>query len=505
MATQWNTFPVKFEGGLITNQGRLEQGLQFPGSATQLQNYEPSIQGGYSKVLGFSKFSASVVPGSGIVFSVIALANNEVLALRSNIYQYGTGGAWTSKNTLPVGGVVRTNHSSFDFNGNKNTVIVDSVNAPVVFNHTTKAMTYLASPPPEIVGASLVRVFKNHVFFAKGRSLSFSAPYNINDFTPANGAGIINIGQDITGIFVFRDQLIIFSLNSISRLVGNSVGDFSLQSITTNTGCLCGQTIQEVGGDLIYLGPDGLRYLSASERLNDFGLVRASEKIQRDIISVVDPNCMYSSVTIAGKNQYRLFNYMGNVPSLLTEAFLGTKFSNQTADDISWGKLRGFKVYALSKYQDRGTEFIVFSNDANFVFIMESGASLDGEDIESIFETPYMAINDPKIRKTIYKHTLYARPTGTFNINCTLLFDYRQVGASPSPAFNIVGGGSVTTYGSSNAIYGVSVYGNSVEEQYYGNTVGSGFVVALRYYDKSTNPTHNLNFATLEFRQNERR
>jgi len=48
MATQWQTHPVKLEGGLITNLGRLEQGIDAPGSATQLTNYEPSVEKGYS-------------------------------------------------------------------------------------------------------------------------------------------------------------------------------------------------------------------------------------------------------------------------------------------------------------------------------------------------------------------------------------------------------------------------------------------------------------------------
>jgi hypothetical protein len=43
------------------------------------------------------------------------------------------------------------------------------------------------------------------------------------------------------------------------------------------------------------------------------------------------------------------------------------------------------------------------------------------------------------------------------------------------------------------------------EEQYYNNLVGSGFVVALRYTDKSQSPPFNINFVVLEYRQSERR
>lgn len=505
MATQWTTFPIKFEGGLTTNLGRLEQGLQAPGSATILQNYEPAVQGGYSRVLGYEKFSPVVLPGTGNVLSTIAVGTNEVLALRDSVYYWGNGLGWTAKATLPLTNVLRTTHISFNFDGTLKTVIVDGTNAPLLFNHDTDTLSYFVGAPAEVVGASRVTVFKNHVFYANGPLLTFSAPYEEGEFTPAKGAGVINVGNDITGIVVFREQLIIFSLNSIYRLGGNSIDDFILQSITANTGCLCGHTIQEIGGDLIYLGPDGLRYLSASERENDFGLVRASEKIQREIISVVNTNCFYSSVTVAEKNQYRLFNFVDNISDTDTEAFLGTKYSNQTADNISWAKLKGFKVYSMSKFQDRDTEFMVFGNSTGYIYRLEIGSSLDGKDIESIFETPYMPLNDPKVRKTVYKHTLYARPSGTLNITCNLKFDYAQPSSSQSPAFPITGGGSSAVYGSVGSVYGAAVYGANTEEQYYNNTIGSGFVVAIRYYNKSTNPAYNLNFATLEFRQNERR
>jgi hypothetical protein len=53
MSTRWESFPIKFEGGLITNLGRIEQGVQAPGSATILQNFEADVQGGYSRILGY--------------------------------------------------------------------------------------------------------------------------------------------------------------------------------------------------------------------------------------------------------------------------------------------------------------------------------------------------------------------------------------------------------------------------------------------------------------------
>ena len=136
---------------------------------------------------------------------------------------------------------------------------VDGSNYPFTYDNTNYVP--LVSAPDDIEGASHIAFFKNHLFFAKGDVLSFTSPYTDNDFNPANGAGNISVGTDITGLIAFREQLIIFSENKIERLVGNTLADFVLQPITTNIGCVDSDTIKEVAGDVVFLGPDGLRII----------------------------------------------------------------------------------------------------------------------------------------------------------------------------------------------------------------------------------------------------
>lgn len=505
MPTKWETFPIKLQGGLITNLGRIEQGINAPGSATILQNFEPDVRGGYTRIVGYQKYSTTVVPGSGQIFGVIALSETEALVARGTAYQYSTGTTWTAKLTLTNPAISRIRSDSYNFTGTRQTVVVDGVNPPAYFDHGAKTLVYAIGAPTDVVGASRAKVFKNHLFFAKGRILSFSSPFLSDDFNPANGAGTINIGDDITGLVVFRDQLIIFCLNSIRKITGSSVSDFILSPVAMNTGCLCGDTVQEIGGDLMYLGPDGIRYLSATERNNDFGLVRASEKIQKKVLAVTNSNCIYSSVTISEKNQYRLFYYIDTVPVDASRGFLATKYSDQSADDIAWAELVGFKVYGISKCQTRDGEIILFVSETGYVYTMEIGSSLDGANIEAIFETPYMPISDPKIRKTIYKHTLFVQPTGLMEISAALKYDYEQPDSSPPSPFTVRSESSLSVYGAASSIYGVTRYSYPAEEQYYDNVLGGGFTVAIRYRSNDTRPPYNLNFTILEYRTNERR
>ena len=63
----WQTFPIQFKGGLISNLSPLQHGMTSIGSGAILQNFEPSLSGGYKKVLGYEKLINTEVTGSGTV------------------------------------------------------------------------------------------------------------------------------------------------------------------------------------------------------------------------------------------------------------------------------------------------------------------------------------------------------------------------------------------------------------------------------------------------------
>lgn len=506
MATEWETFPIKFEGGWITNLGRLDHGIQAPGSATILQNFEASIDGGYKRILGFSKFSETEVTGSGTIVGVIVADESKCLAYRGGTHYYSTGTTWTSMATASVTTSVKLRHDSYNWDGTERFVLVDGENDPAVYDPVANTVTYDTTAPANVAGANIVREFKNHIFFAKDNFLNFAAPYTTNDWNTGNGAGEINIGRDITGLIVFRDELIIFSTSTIHRLSGNTSTDFVLSPIAMDTGCLCADTVQEVGGDIMYLAPDGVRFLSATERNNDFGLERASAKIQDQITTLINTNCNYASLVVREKAQYRLFSYLTSVPRSYAEGYIATKYSDQEVTNIAWSKTVGMKVYAASSRQFRDSEIILFSSDDGYVYRMENGASFDGVDIEAIFETPFTPITDPRVRKTAYKHSLYAELSGGISLEVGLKLDYKAPNIIQPTTFLVSsdsGGSSV--YGSPNAIYGSSVYAGAEQVTYVNQLVGSGFTFALRYEELSTNPPFTLDYAILEFGTNERR
>ncbi len=506
MPTAWQTFPIEFRGGLVSNLSPLQQGINKVGSATILQNYEPAREGGYRKILGYTKFSSTAVTGSGAILGIKLLNASELIVARGNgtatKYYIGTGTTWTLLNTAAsLGGKVAS--EEFNFGAVHKLVFVDGVNYPAVFDDTTNALTFVTTAPSTVQGATYVKAFKNHIFYAKGTMLTFSAPYNESDFTPANGSGVVDIGHTITGLAVFRDILIIFARNKILQITGNTIADFTLAPITEDIGCVSGDTIQEIGGDIIYLAPDGLRLLSATDRNDDFALEIASAPIEKDAKVVLNASTTYSSVVIRGKAQYRLFAYVDTDTPANHRGLLATKFSDQGSARIEWATIKGFKAYSTeSKYSESG-ETVYFGNEDGYVYVMESGNSFDGANIASVYESPYMPIIDPQIRKTLYRMTLYVTPTGNFNIQCGIKYDFNRINNAPviqPPVFSIVSTGAGTPiWGAPGLTWGSFDYGGELDKVYINPLIGSGKTFALRFDDNTTNPSHTLDAAIVEF------
>ena len=135
---------------------------------------------------------------------------------------------------------------------------------------------------------------------------------------------------------------------------------------------------------------------------------------------------------------------------------------------------------------------------------MESGNSFNGSNIETTFATPYVPINDPRVRKTFYKMFLYTDPQGSVSFDATLKLDFDQVNSVQPSAISLNNTtGSVSIYGT--ATYGSETFGSKLQTLFESQLIGSGFVVSLQYTTDSTDPPFSLDAITLEYGTNTRR
>ena len=397
----------------------------------------------------------------------------------------------------------KTRFSRYNFSGTEKIAIVDGTNVPALYDKAT--FTALNDAPSDVSGAKFVVNFKNQLFFAKDNIVTFTAPYTDNDFTAANGSGTISVGADVTGMIVFRQQLVIFTESSILQIVGNTIADFALQPITLDIGCVDTDTIQEVGGDVMFLAPDGLRLLSGTDRIGDFGLGVVSKVIQKEVTNFVIANTSFASVVVRGKSQYRILGYNNNIAQETAQGILGTQTAGQGGEGMAWADLRGIRAYVADSRFFQSSETVVFANDDGYLYQMEQGNSFDGNNIESSFATPFMPINDPRLRKTFYKMFLYTDPQGSVSFDMSLKLDFDQKDSIQPTKINFDNNtGQVAFYG--QATYGsTAVFSSKLLTLFETQVIGSGFVVSLQYATDSADPPFSLDAITLEYGTNTRR
>ena len=118
-------------------------------------------------------------------------------------------------------------------------------------------------------------------------------------------SGEIKVGDVVTGLKVFRDELYIFCQRRIYKVTGTSSSNFALAEVAKNVGTIAHHSIQEVSGDLLFLSADGVRTVAGTERIGDVELGTVSKQIQDRINDITYDNV--TLLVIRDKSQYRLF------------------------------------------------------------------------------------------------------------------------------------------------------------------------------------------------------
>ena len=634
MPTRWDSFPIELTGGLVSNMSRLQHGLQMPGSARVLENFEPSTKGGYRRINGFTKFDSTIVQpygsvvvqasgqtgtsinvadvhetpvindtftidgvtGTYTVTSASYSATNKSATLsitptlasspadkaavtftfgqsriegihyspyatkaytlrggaiwassgsgwvKTNTPDYGTplvdGGSQTGATlvmdgvdsdtyvpqlgdtfsiagielvytvladaTVSAGGAtlsiapslasspannaiitflssshsqgVRARFKDFNFNGTFKTVMVDNYNKPAVVSGTSYKTLQGSA---DVIGAEYVADFKDHLFFAKGNTVVITSPFDEESFSVALGSASYRLPNSSTGLIAFRDELINFTETTISKLSGSSSANWKLDPVSTGIGSVSGDTLQEVGGDILFLAPDGVRFLGATARIGDFSLALASRQVQDDFKAYIEPGSYYSSSLVREKNQYRLFKYTSTTAKDNTIGYIGTQYLDQNAQSLSWSRTKGIKSYRSSSTYLNDVEVSLFSNDDEYIYMLESGSDFDGTAIVSAYHTPFMAVTDPTLRKTAYKVDTYFDPEALVSGTLTLKYDFNKPSKIQPSSQTVTGGGAFAYYGA--ATYGAGLYGGNPETFFESQVVGSFFTVSLQY------------------------
>ena len=232
--SQIKPFTAACAGGLTLNKDVF---TMHPGEALTLTNFEPDIAGGYRKLNGTTKYNSTIVPHvstSAERVLMSAIFNDVIVAARGGtVYTGTTSGSWTSRATSK-GTTYTYDFDKYNYNGTDKIIIATGAAA---------AFTLDTSYSEDIINATgggtaptnpkFVKSFANHMFYGgmsnSTHSVIFSGPFTEDDFD--TNAGEIKVGDVVTGLKVFRDELYVFCQRKIYKIAGTSSSNFALAEV----------------------------------------------------------------------------------------------------------------------------------------------------------------------------------------------------------------------------------------------------------------------------------
>ena len=503
---------IPCRGGLYTNEDFLTLSDTAPGSATRLVNFEVSPYGGYRRISGYKYLDASYDRPAGtgaalglfIYNDAIYAARKEASGTDYDVLKYVSGSGWATT-SLTSGqsatNVIRVRGLNHSITGNKSLILTDGINYPMRL--VTTSWTKL-NGSSDVDNAAFAEVYKNRIFFAgmsqKPQLLIFTAPNSDSDFTAASGAGSINVGFDIMGLKRFRDALYIFGKTNIRKLTGDSINSFVIEEVSNSVGCIASDSIVEIGGDVLFLAPDGIRTIQATERIGDIELATISKNIQQTL-NLIDIDFNYNQLcatVVREKSQFRYLFGKSTLGTTSTAGFIGALRTSDQRSGWEFGDLRGFQANCATSGYIGDDEYVLHGDYDGYIYRQEQGGTFQDNNVFASYKTPFLDFGNPELRKLFSKVSIFTRPEGTNTFLVTADYDWDDADVFSPNDYSITSTGARAEYRDTATEYGTAgfVYGGATKPVIRENIQGSGRSMLLRFVTTaSANPFSIFGFS----------
>lgn len=539
MADEIQSYKLVCSGGLNSNENHLFLSEAASGAATRLVNYEPSLYGGYRRVEGFSLLDdLDVEVGEGVaegpVLSVAIYKNEHIgnpyiIAARKDIgantykfYKYVSLSGWQAMSnslTLSTTDGVRTvkklRHAQFDFGDGSKIIFVDGVNNATVFDgqdwyqlNSTNTGGESSPGGDQIVNApAIVEVFENHIFLGGDLTsravICHSAPADPFTFTAAAGGGQITPGFNVVQFKPFRDDLFVFGINGIKKVSPDITAGFVLDQVTANVGCVARDSVLEIGGDLIFLSPEGFRPVAGTSRIGDVEIQTLSKPIQVTLVDMIRNYDMdnLNGVVIRGKSQVRFFVDDDGTEVTDSYGIIGGLAEQNGSIGWEFGELTGIRASCCTSDYIGRTEYVIHGDYDGKVYRQEVGTSFNGEDILAVYATPYLDFGDTETRKTMRKVNTFVRAEGPVEMFLSMAYDWGDYTTSRPSTYSQVSAGGPVEYGGRNIDYaGANIlYGGNSKPIMTSDIQGSGFSTRATFVTVGQSEPYSIQGIVFEF------
>lgn len=527
-------FGLSCTGGLNTNLNEFDM-LKQPGLAKELLNFEVDPDGGYRRVSGYTPYGTTRPEGASRILGVAPYGLGVVACVDTSVYYTEDGTTWTQVNyNTGASGVLEADLSSQTELDRPNqgqaqfALMKSSLSAP----NATYGSLSIATGADKVAhfhidGVGVTRKFvyretsspssgtyiENHdkhlcvVDTTNAPSTLYYSKTNDDKDFAGSGSGAVTISDKITGIKSFRGSLYIFCQNTIHRLDNiNDSGNTAVVQITNNVGCLSGYSIQEIAGDVVFLAPDGIRLVAATERIGDVELGSISRQIQ-SIISVVASNISnytISSVVLRNKSQYRLF-YTGISADIdASRGVIGTL----TPQGFQWSEIKGIQAPAInSGFDASGDEKVYHGDNLGYIYSHDVGNNFyeDGstQAIAASYKTPNLDFGDVGTLKTLRYAQVSIGPEGDVMPSVRVRYNYEDTTIPQPNDYVLTDVRTPALFGSS--LFGTGIFGGSLDPLTRVAIQGSGHTCSFKIFSEDNKPSYSVNGLYIDYTPSGRR
>ncbi len=485
---------TSFNGGLNSTAGPLD--LQN-NESSDLQNIDFSKFGSILKRNGYTTLNGTKLTGetegdglhwyefdsSGTLTRFAVAVHNGALYKMDGLD--GTWDAITGALTITAG-----NHC--DFENFLNEVYITN-NEDVPFKWTGAGNGAAMTVPAGLTDAKWVTQFNNYLFLGNvqvsgtrhGSRFYWSNFKTTGTWTATDFIDVAkDDGQEITGMKVLSDRLVIYKDRSIYNVffTGDSDIPFVLPGggkSNSSVGCAGGYTIQEVNNGHVFLSYDGFYFYDGN---NSF---KISDKINETVLGL-NVSRFNEAVSLDQKNKNRYWCSLTSSGQSENDRILVWDYFNN-----AWSIYTGIAAASLASFYVNGTEERPYFLDyGGYAYRGDTGSNDNPLGVETAIEayyyTNWRAFSDLVNQKGVPQVFVYFQ-----NSNTTLSFAY---------SFNFENGDTYTStvsLATSTDVYGTGIYGTATYAGTGGDIIrrdltGRGRVIRLKFANTSVDETFQI-------------
>ena len=542
---QSQPFAVACQGGLNKVSSQFEL-FRTPGEALRLQNFEVSTTGGYRRISGYSQFGDGTRPNSSNpILGLQVYADGLITCSGTNIYFSQDGDIWLqiNKASVDAGGdnystftgrsaAARTSQGQAEFaiyEGDTDygeLIITDRGTGvkPFYFKMSgtgsaLSSRTYYAKEIT-ISGTEYPKycvIHDKHLVVAGAgtspNTIYYSGTDDIDDFT-SSGSGSIKLDDQVVGLRSFRDDLVIFCRNSIYKLENiNNSSTIAVTPVTQNIGCSDGASIQEVGGQLLFLAPDGIRTVAGTARIGDIELGSLSRKIVPIFTDIADDigNLKINSAVIRKKSQYRLFYGISDTDTSASYGVVGTLRMNPEGGGtrFEWAELVGIQASQsfTSGFNKDNVEKIYHGDYSGYIYNHDTGDAFNPAGIETAieaaYESPDLDFGDLGTLKTLKYVKVSVSPEGTVQPSLRVRYDYEDTNKMHPADYTLDSIPTPAIFG--KGVFNTSILGAANSPMVRQALQGSGNTAKFRIFSDDTKGSYTINGLYINYEPSGRR